>query len=158
MMEQILKVLDKNARVTDAQLASMLGCSEAEATARRTELEKSGIIRGYHALVDWERTDRAYVTAIIDICVTPRRDSGFEGVAQMIMGYDEVESLSLMSGGYDFSIEVSGKTFKEVALFVAKRLSTLEGVQSTATHFVLRRYKEHGISFVDGEKDERGEL
>lgn len=157
-MDTILKILDTNARTTDDQLAVMMGCTEAEAQARREALEKEGVIRGYHALVDWERTEREYVTAIIEINVIPPKDTGFEGMAQRIMAYDEVESLSLMSGGYDFSLVVSGKTFREVAMFVAKRLSTLDGVQSTATHFVLRRYKEHGVLFSDGPKDQRGEL
>lgn len=157
-MNKMLKILEDNARVSDEQLAVMLGCTEAQAQQQREALEKDGVIRGYHALVDWERTEREYVTAIIEINVIPPKDTGFEGMAQRIMAYDEVESLSLMSGGYDFSLVVSGKTFREVAMFVAKRLSTLDGVQSTATHFVLRRYKEHGVLFSDGPKDERGEL
>lgn len=157
-MDKLLKILDKNARLSDEQLSVMLGCSEEEARERRETLEKNGVVRGYQALVDWERTEREYVTAIIEINVIPPKDSGFEGMAQRIMAYDEVESLSLMSGGYDFSLVVSGKTFREVAMFVAKRLSTLDGVQSTATHFVLRRYKENGVLFIDGPKDERGEL
>lgn len=157
-MNKMLKLLDENARISDSQMATMLGCTEGEAREKREMLEKEGVIRGYHTLVDWERTDRPYVTAIIEICVTPKRDTGFEGMAEMIMAYDEVESLSLMSGGYDFSLVVSGKTFREVAMFVAKRLSTLEGVRSTATHFVLRKYKEHGVVYIGQEKDERGDL
>lgn len=157
-MDRMLKILNKNARLTDAQLAAMLGCTEQEACEKREALENEGVVRGYQTLVDWERTDREYVTAIIELRVTPQKNSGFEGLAQQIMRYDEVESLRLMSGGYDFFIEVSGRTFREVAMFVAKSLSTLDGVQSTATHFVLRRYKENGFVFQDGEKDERGAL
>ena len=113
------------------------------------------MIRGYKALIDWERTDREYVTAIIELRVSPKRDSGFESIAQSIMRLEEVESVYLMSGGYDLSVVVSGRTFQEVAMFVAKRLSPMDAVLSTATHFVLRRYKDRGVMFLDEVRDER---
>lgn len=157
-MDKLLKLLDTNARLTNAQLAVMLGWSEDEVAAHIAEWEHSGVIRGYKAIIDWERTDRAYVTALIELRVTPKRDSGFESLAETIMRFDEVESIYLMSGGYDFAVIVSGRTFKDVAMFVAKRLSTLDSVLSTATHFVLRRYKDEGVFFLGEEKDERGAL
>ena len=139
-MDKLLKLLDTNARMSNAELA---------------ELERSGVIRSYKAVIDWERTDRPYVTALIELRVTPKRDLGFEGIAEQVMQFDEVESVYLMSGGYDLSVTVTGHTFKEVAMFVAKRLSTLDSVVSTATHFVLRRYKDDGVLFLGEKKDER---
>ena len=150
-MDKLLKLLDTNARRTAS-------CAEAEVKAQIAALENSGVIRGYKALIDWDRTDREYVTAIIELRVTPKKDSGFEGIAETILRFEEVESICLMSGGYDFSIVVSGRSFKEVAMFVAKRLSTLDSVVSTATHFVLRRYKDSGVVFLGEEKDERGAM
>ena len=155
-MEKLLKLLDQNARMSNAQLAAMLGRTEAEVEAQITKLEKDGVIRGYKAMIDWDKTDREYVTAIIELHVTPKKDLGFEGIAETIMNFKEVESVSLMSGGYDFSIVVNARTFKDVAMFVAKRLSPLDSVVSTATHFVLRRYKEKNVIFLDEKKDERG--
>ncbi len=155
-MEKLLKLLDQNARMSNAQLATMLGKTEAEVEAQIAQLEKDGVIRAYKAVIDWDKTDREYVTAIIELHVTPKKDLGFEGIAETIMNFKEVESISLMSGGYDFSIVVNARTFKDVAMFVAKRLSPLDSVVSTATHFVLRRYKEKNVIFLDEKKDERG--
>lgn len=155
-MDKLLKLLDTNARLTTAQLAAMLDRPEAEVAADIAALEKSGVIRAYKALIDWDKTPRELVTAIIELKVTPKRDSGFESIAETIMRFEEVESVYLMSGGYDLSVHVTGRTFQEVAMFVAKRLSTLDSVVSTATHFVLRRYKDSGVMFLGEEKDERG--
>lgn len=155
-MDKLLKLLDTNARLTNSQLAVMLGCTEPEVQTQLGELERSGIVRGYKAVIDWEKTDREYVTALIELRVTPERDLGFEGIAEQVMKFDEVESVYLMSGGYDLAVTVCGRTFRDVALFVAKRLSTLDAVTSTATHFVLRRYKDNGVMFPSGEKDMRG--
>ncbi len=157
-MEKLLKLLDRNARLTDAQLSAMLGISEDEVRQRVDTLEKAGVIRGYTAVIDWDKTEREYVTAIIELHVTPKPDLGFEGIAQTIARFDEVESVSLMSGGYDLSITVNARTFRDVAIFVATRLSPLESVVSTATHFVLRRYKERNIVFLGDTEDERGAL
>ena len=137
-MEKLLRLLDQNARLSTEQMAVMLDMDEAQVAAELARLEKEGVIRGYKALIDWDRTQREYVTAIIDLQVAPTKDRGFDGIAEMLMGFEEVESVSLMSGGYDLSVTITGRSFKEVAMFVAKRLSPLDGVLSTATHFVLK--------------------
>ncbi len=157
-MEKVLKLLENDARLTNAQLAVLLGISEAEAAEKVAALEKEGVICGYKAVVDWDRTEREYVTALIELRVTPKKDSGFDKLAETIMHFEEVETVCLMSGGFDLMVMVNGRTFKDVAMFVAKRLSTLESVVSTATHFVLRRYKDRNILFVQEEKDEREAL
>ncbi len=157
-MDKLLKLLDTNARLSNAQLAAMLDTTEADVAEQIAALERSGVVRAYKALIDWDRTDREYVTAVIELRVTPKRDLGFEGIAETVMRFDEVESVYLMSGGYDLLVIVNGRTFKEVAMFVAKRLSLLDSVLSTATHFVLRRYKDSGVMFLAEEKDERGAL
>lgn len=153
---KLLKLLNKNARRTDGELAVMLGTDEKEVKSEITSMEKEGIIRGYKAVIDWERLDKAYVSAIIELKVTPKAGFGFEEIAKKIMKYPEVESVYLMSGVYDLSVVVKGKTFQEVAMFVAKELSTLESVNSTSTHFMLRRYKEMDVELLDDGKDDRG--
>lgn len=155
-MEKLLNALDNNARLTNEQLAVMLNMSEAEIAAEITRLEDEGIIRGYKPLIDWEKADRELVTAIIDLQIAPSKDKGFDALAETITAFDEVESVTLMSGGYDLSVKLRGKSFREVAMFVHKRLSPLDGVLSTATHFVLKTYKERGVLFVEEQKDERG--
>lgn len=155
-MDKLLKLLDSNARLTDEQLATMLDISVEEVRAQIARLEKEGAIRAYKAVVDWDKTDRECVTAIIELKVTPRRDVGFEGIAEQIMAFEEVESVYLMSGGYDLSVRVTGRSFQEIAAFVAKRLAPLDSVISTATHFVLRRYKESNVMFLGDNQDERG--
>ena len=155
-MDKLLKLLDTNARLTTAQMAAMLNTTVEDVEAKMAKLEQDGVVRAYKALIDWERTDRECVTAVIELRVTPKRDYGFEGIAETGMRFDEVESVYLMSGGYDLLVTVNGRTFKEVSMFVAKRLSTLDSVISTATHFVLRRYKESGVMFLGEQKDERG--
>ena len=155
-MEQLLELLQEQATLTPAQLASMLGEQEEDVVKAIKKYEKEGIIKGYHAAINWERTEVPRATALIELRVTPKRDLGFEGIAETVMRFEEVESVYLMSGGYDLSVVVNGRTFQEVAMFVAKRLSTLDSVISTATHFVLRRYKEKGVMFLGLEKDERG--
>lgn len=155
-MNELLKLLEENARYSDAELAAMLDITEAEVREKIAQCERDGIIRGYRAIVDWEKTDRDVVTARIELKVTPKRDKGFEELAELISGYDEVQSLYLMSGGYDLGLTIVGKSFKDVANFVAYRLAPLDSVQSTATHFVLRKYKEKNTLLTDTEKDERG--
>lgn len=157
-MDKVLKLLENDARLTNAQLAVLLGISEQEAAQKVAAMEDAGIICGYKAVVDWDRTEREYVTALIELRVTPKKDSGFDKLAETIMKFEEVETVCLMSGGFDLMVMVNGRTFKDVAMFVAKRLSTLESVVSTATHFVLRRYKDRNILFVQEEKDEREAL
>lgn len=157
-MDKMLKLLAKDARLTVAQLAVMLDTTEEDVTARMATLEKAGVIRGYQALVDWDKTDRELVTAVIELRIAPSKDKGFDGFAETIMGFEEVESVALMSGGHDLSVTITGRTFQEVAMFVAKRLSPLDGVLSTATHFVLKRYKERGVLFTEEQVDERGQV
>lgn len=157
MEEKLLSLLESNAQLSHAQLALMLNRPEAEVAAAIKKFEADGVICGYKAIVDWEKTGREYIQAFIDIKVTPKRDFGFEDIARKVMSFPEVESVYLMSGGYDLSVTISGKSFKDVALFVAHRLSPLDSVLSTATHFVLRRYKEGGVDFAVAEtEDERG--
>ena len=152
----LLKLLSKNARTKNEDLATMTGRSEAEVEKEIKKMEKDGLIRGYKAVVDWERMDSAYVSAIIELKVTPKAGLGFEEFARRVMRYPEVESVYLMSGGYDLSVVVKGKSFQEVALFVAKELSTIDSVISTSTHFVLRRYKELDVDLVETNGDDRG--
>ena len=134
----------------------MLGMSVEEVEAEIESMEREGLIRGYKAVIDWERLDNAYVSAIIELKVTPKAGYGFEDIAAKIMKYPEVETVYLMSGVYDLNVVVKGKTLQQVANFVAKELSPMESVTSTATHFVLRRYKELDVALLGSGKDERG--
>ena len=156
MNVKLLKKLAQNSKVSTADLAVMLGMSEDEVKAEIEEMERDGLIRGYKALIDWDRLDNSYVSAIIELKVTPKAGLGFEDVAAKVMKYPEVESVYLMSGVYDLSVVVKAKTFQDVAKFVAKELSTIESVTSTATHFVLRRYKDMDVELLGTRKDERG--
>jgi DNA-binding Lrp family transcriptional regulator len=156
MNVKLLKLLNKNSRTAPADLAVMLGMSEEEVRAEIAEMEREGLIRGYKAVIDWDQLDNAYVSAIIELKVTPKPGLGFEDVAAKVMKYPEVESVYLMSGVYDLNVVVKGKTLQDVANFVAKELSTIESVTSTATHFVLRRYKELDVELLGSRKDERG--
>ena len=155
MNKKLLKLLDKNARYSLTDLADMLETTEEKVKEEINQMEKDGIIRGYKTVIDWERLDKACVSALIELKITPMPDLGFEDTAEKIMKYDEVESVYLMSGGYDLTVVVKGKTFQEVAMFVGKVLATMKGVVSTATHFVLRRYKELDIVMCGDKKDER---
>ncbi len=155
MNRKLLKLLSRDSRVPEADLAVMLGITEEEVRREIVEMEQAGIIRGYKAVIDWERLDDANVSAIIELKVTPKAGLGFEEIAAKVMKYPEVESVYLMSGVYDLNVVVKGKTLPEVANFIAKELSTMESVTSTATHFVLRRYKEMDVELMGGE-DERG--
>ncbi len=154
-MEQILKILEKNARISMEDLATMTQREASEVAAIIDDLTAKKAINGYRTLVDWEKAGVNFVQAIIEVRVTPRRDCGFEQIATVIAEYDEVDSVLLMSGGYDLSLVVKGKTFQDIALFVAKRLSILDGVLSTATHFVLRTYKKDGAMYLVETEDER---
>ncbi len=155
-MSDIVKILQQNARISNDKLSKILGITPAEAEEKIKTLEKEGVIKGYSVIVDDELYDKSTVYATIELKVTPQRDCGFDDIAKTIMMYDEVESVSLMSGAYDLAVEVKGNNLKDVALFVSERLSTIDGVLSTATHFILKKYKEKGI-FIDREEtDERG--
>ena len=155
-MNDIIEILQQNARISNQELAEMLGITAGEAAAEIKDLEAKGIIKGYSVILNEELYDNSIVYATIELKVTPQRDCGFDDLAKTIMMYDEVESVSLMSGAYDLAVEVKGNNLKDVALFVSERLSTIDGVLSTATHFILKKYKEKGI-FIDSEDtDERG--
>jgi DNA-binding Lrp family transcriptional regulator len=155
-MDQLLHLLKQNARMSNEQLAVMLD-STPEAVAKKIEeYEKNGVIKGYSVIFNEELANKDEVTAFIELKVTPKRDYGFDDLAKTVMMYDEVESVSLISGDYDLAVTVSGKSLKTIALFVAQRLSTIDGVLSTATHFVLKRYKEKGIFIEEDAVDERG--
>ena len=156
MNTKLLQLLNRDSRSSVKDLATMLGLSEEEVRAEIAEMERSGVIRGYKAVIDWERLDDANVSAIIELKVTPKAGLGFEEIAAKVMRYPEVESVYLMSGVYDLNVVVKGRTFHEVAKFVAKELSTIESVTSTATHFVLRRYKEMDVELLGDGEDERG--
>ena len=158
MNEKILKLLCKNARHSTKDLAVMTGLSEDAVKAEIAEMEEKGLIRGYKAVIDWERLDSAMVSAIIELKVEPQPDVGFEQIAEKIKKYSEVESDYLMSGGYDLGVIVKGKTFQEVAMFVAKQLAPMKFVVSTATHFILRRYKEMDIELVGDIEDDREKI
>ncbi len=154
-MKQLLALIEKNAKLTNAQLAAMLGSTEAEVAAELARLEREGVIRGYMSLIDWERVDKDLCSARIEIKVTPQSGMGFDEIAQRLSQFEEVETVYLMSGGYDLALTVSGRSFREVALFVSHRLAPLPSVVSTATHFVLRRYKQHGLVIGEDKTDMR---
>ena len=158
MKNEILKLLEKDARTTPEQLAVMLNCSVEDVNNIIDELESNGTILGYKTIIDWEKTDYESVTAMIEVKLTPQRESGFDRVAEKIYNYPEVKSVYLMSGAYDLSVLIEGKTLKEVALFVSQKLATIDAVMSTATHFVLHKYKDKGVLYVPNEIDERGNI
>ncbi len=158
MNVKLLKLLSKNARYTVNELSVMTGLSENEVKSQVAEMEREGLIRGYKAVIDWERLDSAMVSAIIELKVEPQPDVGFEQIAEDVKKYSEVETVYLMSGGYDLCVIVKGKTFQEVAMFVAKQLAPMKYVVSTATHFILRRYKELDIELIGDETDDREKI
>lgn len=158
MKYEILKLLNNNARYSAEDIATMLNIGVDEVNDSIKQLEKDGLIRGYKAVIDWEKLDSAYVSAIIEINVVPKVGLGFEEVAEKIMKYPEVESVYLMSGVYDLNVVVKGKTLHDIARFVAKELATIDSVTSTTTHFVMRRYKEMDVELISGEQDDRGQF
>lgn len=156
MRERLLAILEKNSRVDFTDLAAMLGASVEEVTHEVEAMIDEHIICGFNTLINWDRTEKEFVTALIEVKVTPQRDRGFDKIAERIYRYDEVNAVYLMSGGFDFTVIVEGKSIKDVAYFVSNKLAPLESVQSTATHFVLKKYKDHGIVLDQGRpNDER---
>ena len=155
-MEKLLKLLENDATLTPAELALMLEKEEGDIKEMIRQLEKEGVILGYQAVIDWDKIDGAYVSAIIELNVVPKAALGFEEVAEKIASYSEVESVYLMSGGYDLNVVVKGKTLQEVARFVARELATIDSVTNTTTHFVMRRYKEMDVKLYDSDRDDRG--
>ena len=155
-MNELLRLLENDARLSPEALALMLDKEVGDIKKMIEDAENQGIILGYQAKIDWDKTNREYVSAMIELKITPRRDKGFEAVAEKISNYPEVQSLYLMSGGYDLCLVIEGKTMKEVAYFVAQKLAPIEYVISTATHFVLRKYKDKGVIYGAEQVDERG--
>jgi DNA-binding Lrp family transcriptional regulator len=155
--ESILKAIEKDARVDIAELAVRLDVTETDIANAMSDMEKEGIICGYHTMIDWDKTSVDKVNALIEVRVTPQRGQGFDSIAERIYSYPEVSSLYLLSGGYDLLVTIEGKTLKEISSFVYEKLATQETVLSTATHFILKRYKDHGIVMESKHEDIRVE-
>ena len=154
-MDKLLQLLSENSSYSAEQLSMMLGEPEDYIKAQIAEYENSGIIRGYQAVVDWDEVPDSGVMAMIELKVAPQLQKGFDDIADRIQAYDEVESVYLMAGSYDLLLTVKGGTIQEISSFVAKRLAAMEGILSTATHFMLKRYKEKGVSLTEGKNDGR---
>lgn len=154
-MERLLKLLEQDARLSVEELAAMLGMSTAAVAQTMDECAQKGIIRGYKTLIDWEKAGANLVQAVIELRVRPKKHHGFDEIATAVAQFSEVQSVLLMSGAYDLQLVISGRSFQEIAIFVAKRLSPLDDVLSTATHFVLRTYKKEGVLYTEEETDER---
>lgn len=152
---EILRAIDQNAKLTSEELAGMLGLDEEYVKAEIAEMEKERIICGYPTLINWDKTGEECVNALIEITVTPQRGMGFDKIAERIYKFDEVEALYLMSGGFDLAVMIKGRTLREVAEFVSAKLAPMEAVVSTSTHFILKKYKQHGLEFGGVKEDER---
>ena len=155
LKERILTIIEKNSRINVQELAVMLGTEEIEVVNALQEMEDDGIICGYHTMVNWDKTGIEKVTALIEVRVTPQRGQGFDTIAERIYKYPEVNTVYLMSGGYDLMVILEGKTLREVAGFVTNKLSTLDTVIGTTTHFILRKYKDHGTIMAKKTTDQR---
>ena len=155
MNVKILKLIEKDAKMTIDDIAAVTGLTADAVAAEIAEMEGAGIIRGYKGIIDWSRADTARVSAIIELKVMPAAGLGFEEVAKRISEYPEVESVALMSGAYDLSVIVKGKTFQEIAMFVAKELAVIDSVTSTATNFIMKQYKEFSVELCSQDEDRR---
>ncbi len=155
-MKSILELLENDSTLTAEQLAVMIGGNAEEIKTMIRKYEKDGVIVGYKTLIDWDKTERIMVSALIELKVEPQIDRGFDEIAERICNFPEVESVYLMSGGFDIAVMIEGKSLREVAFFVAEKLSTMEGITGTATHFVLRKYKDKNTIYRRQEIDERG--
>lgn len=155
MREKILSVIEKNSRIDLKELSILIGASEAEVANEISKMEKEGVICGYYTMINWENTSNEKVVALIEVKVTPQRGLGFDKIAERIYNFEEVNSLYLMSGGFDFTVILEEKSMREVAQFVSDKLAPLEMVLSTATHFVLKKYKDYGVIMSKQTKDER---
>ena len=153
--EQLLKIIEKNSRIDVSELAVILGMDQTEVVNELADMEKDGIICGYHTLINWEKTSVEKVSAMIEVRVSPQRGQGFDNIAERIYRYPEVTSGYLMSGGFDLFVTIEGKTMQEVAMFVYDKLSTLDTVITTSTHFILKKYKDHGTVLDKVETDTR---
>ncbi len=155
MRDELLSIIEKNSRIAINELAVLLGKEEIDVANEIAKLESEGIICGYHTLINWDKTSIEKVTALIEVKVTPQRGQGFDNIAERIYNYPEVRAVYLISGGYDLLVTLEEKSLKEIAGFVSDKLSTLDSVLSTATHFVLKKYKDHGTIFDKKHEDER---
>lgn len=155
MRREILKYLERNSKINLQELAALLGSDEVMIANEIAQMEKEKIICGYHTLIDWEKTGEEQVVALIEVKVTPQRNQGFDRIAERIYNYPEVNAVYLISGGYDFLITLKARTLKEVSEFVSGKLAPLDAVLSTATHFVLKKYKDHGAVLVAKTESER---
>lgn len=155
MREQILAILEKNSRIDLKELAVLLGVEELDIINEMAAMEKEGIICGYHTLIDWEKTSIDKVTALIEVRVTPQRGQGFDNIAERIYKYPEVTAVYLISGAYDLLVTLDGKNLRDISRFVSDKLSTMDYVLSTATHFILKKYKDHGTILAKKYEDER---
>jgi DNA-binding Lrp family transcriptional regulator len=152
---EILQILERDSRLTPAEIGVMLAIPQEEVEAELEQLREENVILGYHTLVDWEKTSREFVTAQIEVKVTPQRDFGFDQIAQRIAQFPEVQSVFLYSGDFDLSVIVEGKTIKDIAAFVSDKLAVMDSVESCKTHFILKKYKQNGFLFEGNEADER---
>ena len=155
LRKKILGYLEKNSRIDIKELAIILGEEESVVAEEIQKMEEEKVICGYHTMIDWDKTDTDYVTALIEVRVTPQRGQGFDSIAERIYKYPEVRAVYLISGGYDLMVILEGKSLKAVSQFVSDKLSTMDPVLSTATHFILKKYKDHGTIFDKKTKDER---
>lgn len=155
MREELLRLIQNNSKIELKELAVMLGAGEAEIANEISALEKEGVICGYYTLINWEQTDEEKVDALIEVTVSVQRDQGFDAVAERIYKFDEVKACYLISGRYDFLVILEGKTMRQVASFVASKLSSIENVSGTATHFIMKRYKDYGAILGEKKRDER---
>lgn len=155
MREKILKMIEHDSKIDVNEIAVLLGTSAAEVANEIADMEKEKIICGYYTMINWDNTGEEKATALIEVKVAPQRGQGFDKVAERIQNFDEVKALYLMSGGFDLTVILELSTMKEVARFVSEKLSTLDSVLSTATHFVLKKYKDYGMVFAEETKDER---
>ena len=155
MNDRLLELVEKNAMLTNEQLSGMTGCSVQDIQDAKNRYEQENIILGYKAVINWDKTDREYVTALIEIKVVPQRGRGFDKIAERIYRYPEVKNLYLMSGDFDLACLIEGETMKDVALFVSEKLAPMESVKSTSTHFILKKYKESNVIYEDEKEDTR---
>ena len=153
--KEILYYIEKNSRANLGELAVLLGTDEVTVANEIAEMEKDKVICGYHTLIDWDKAGVELVTALIEVRMTPQRSQGFDKIAERICNYSEVHGVYLISGGYDLLVSLEGKTLKEVSQFVSEKLSTLDSVISTATHFILKKYKDHGTILSSKSESER---
>ncbi|NTV27243.1 MAG: Lrp/AsnC family transcriptional regulator [Methanothrix sp.] len=154
-MNEILEILSENAKATPSEIAALLGRSKEDIAREISELEDAGVIRKYITLINWEKLDKSFVFAVLELKVALQRKTGYDAVAERIARFSEVESVRLISGDHDLSVTVRGKSMKDIAYFVAEKIAPLDGVQSTCTHFILKSYKEHGVDLTEKPKSKR---